>query len=199
MLTELFGENCIRAKVFDLLLSHPYTEYTKSDIAECAGISRTTLGKFIDKLVEYEIIKPTRQIGNGQLYQINMDSTITQALNSFQNQLADIELEKEMKIYKEEIDAEIGPIRPFEEIIKEEMVEKERIEKLEENISTPASNIFFNSTMDISNKPFNNIFEQSHATGAIITHNLGSVSSKKHPSMSTKGIRAQSFIKTTEN
>ncbi len=29
MITEILGENCVRAKVFDLLLSHPNTEYTK--------------------------------------------------------------------------------------------------------------------------------------------------------------------------
>ncbi|NYB26346.1 MAG: winged helix-turn-helix transcriptional regulator [Methanobacteriaceae archaeon] len=124
MITEIFGENCVRAKVFDLLLSHPNTEYTKKDIAECADISRTTLNKFIDKLVDYEIMIPTRRIGNGQFYKINMDSTITKALNSFQNQLADIEIEREMQAYKEEIDESIEPIKPFEEIIKRQIIKK---------------------------------------------------------------------------
>lgn len=122
MITEIFGENCSRAKVFDLLLSHPNTEYTKTDIAECSEIAKGTLNKFIGKLVEYEIIKPTRRIGNGQLYQINMDSTITQALNSFQNQLADIEFEKEMKECEEELEENIKIIRPFEEIVKKEHI-----------------------------------------------------------------------------
>lgn len=124
MITEIFGENCLRAKVFDLLLSHPNTEYTKKDIADCAYISRTTLNSFIDKLVDYEIIIPTRRIGNGQLYKINLNSSITKALNSFQNQLADIEIEKEMQTYKEEIDESIEPIKPFEEIIKRQINKK---------------------------------------------------------------------------
>ena len=92
MITEIFGENCKRAKVFDLLLSHPYSEYTRTDIKESTGIAMDTLNTFVGQLVEYEIIKPTKKYGNGQLYQINMDSPITQALNSFQNQLEDIEL-----------------------------------------------------------------------------------------------------------
>ena len=117
MIAKLFGENCKRAKVFDLILSHPYSEYTKTDINEITGIARGTLNTFIDDLIEYEIIKPTKPIGNGQLYQLNMDSTITQALNSFQNQLADIEFEKEMK----ESGIETESIRPFEEIVKKEM------------------------------------------------------------------------------
>lgn len=124
MITEIFGAECKRAKVFDLLLSHPHMEYTKTDIAECAGISRMTLNKFIDKLVAYEIIKPTRRMRNAQLFQINMDSTITQALNSFQNQIADIEIEKMMKKYKEEVDETVKPIKPFEEIVKGEIRSK---------------------------------------------------------------------------
>jgi predicted transcriptional regulator len=121
LITEIFGENCKRAKVFDLLLSHPHIEYSKSDIAESAKISRVTLDTFIDKLVEYGIIKATRKYRNSQLYQINMDSTITQALNSFQNQLADIEFEKEM-IEHQKVDPEIKPVKPFEEIVKQEII-----------------------------------------------------------------------------
>lgn len=121
MITEIFGKNCKRAKVFDLFLSHPYSGYTKTDIKESTGIAIGTLNTFIDKLVEYGIIKPTKRYGNGQLYQINMDSTITQALNSFQNQVADIEIEKEMRKYQKEVDPGIKPIRPFEEIMKREI------------------------------------------------------------------------------
>lgn len=125
MLNEIFGENCKRAKVFDLLLSHPYTEYTKTDIALITGIARGTLDTFIEEIVGYGIIRPTRTIGNGQLYQINMESRITQALNSFQNQLADIEIEKEMERYRKDVNPEIKPIRPFEEIIKREKIKTE--------------------------------------------------------------------------
>jgi hypothetical protein len=56
-----------------------------------------------------------------------MDSTITKALNSFQNQLADIEIEREMKAYKEEIDESIEPIKPFDEIIKRQIIKKNQI------------------------------------------------------------------------
>lgn len=121
MITEIFGENCKIAKVFDLLLSHPNTEYTKKDIAECADIARPTLDNFIDKLIRYQIVEITKKVGNGKYYKINMKSSITQALNSFQNQLADIEIEKEMRRYQKEVDPTIKPIKPFEEIIKKEI------------------------------------------------------------------------------
>lgn len=122
MITEIFGENCKRARVFDLLLSHPHSEYTKTDIAEYAEISRTTLDTFIDELVEKGILKTTNKIGNSQLYQINMDSTITQALNSFQNQLADIEIEKQLKIYEETNNVSLPVKKPFEEMAKNSII-----------------------------------------------------------------------------
>ena len=87
MLTEFFG-NYPRIRVIDLLLSHPYTEYTKKDIAECANIARGTLYEFFDELNKYNLIKPTRKIGNTQLYSIDMDSPAVKALNAFQNILA---------------------------------------------------------------------------------------------------------------
>jgi|GEM_PF-1875513 len=118
MITEIFGENCKRAKVIDLLLSHPHTEYTKIDISDCAEIARGTLDTFIDELEEIGIFKTTSKIGKFQLYQINMDSPITQALNSFQNQLADIEIEKQITEYEKTHNTEIDIKRPFEEMTK---------------------------------------------------------------------------------
>lgn len=124
MLTEIFGENCKRTMVLEILITHPYSEYTKKDIADSAGISRTTLDTFIDKLLEVGIIKKTAKIKNGYLYQINLDSPITKALDSFQNQLADIEIKKQMEIYSKETGKDIKPIKPFEELVKKEIRDK---------------------------------------------------------------------------
>lgn len=87
MLTEFFG-NYPRIRVIDLLISHPYTEYTKKDMAKCSNVARGTLYEFFDKLNEYKLIKPTRKIGNTWLYSIDMDSPAVKALNAFQNILA---------------------------------------------------------------------------------------------------------------
>ncbi len=198
MLSEIFGENCKRAKVFDLLLSHPYTEYTKTDIADCAEISRNTLDTFINDLLDYGIINKTRRIGNGQLYQINMKSTITQALNSFQNQLADIEFEKEMKTYKETVDEKINPIKPFEEIIKNEIVKEEKIESEKAGTKLIHQIKGFDSTLDVSNKPFNNIWEQVQPSGAMVAHNFG-MTKHKSSLISIGNIKSNSLIELREN
>jgi hypothetical protein len=98
MLTEFFG-NYPRIRVIDLLLSHPYTEYTKKDISECSGVARGTLYEFFDELNRYKLIKTTRKIGNTQLYSIDVDSPAVKALNAFQNILAATGTGEEVEVH----------------------------------------------------------------------------------------------------
>ena len=106
MLTEFFG-NYPRIRVIDLLLSHPYTEYTKKDIAECSNVARGTLYEFFDELNKYKLIKPTRKIGNTQLYSIDMDSPAVKALNAFQNILAATGIVEEVEVHGEIEDIDV--------------------------------------------------------------------------------------------
>lgn len=103
MLTEFFG-NYLRIRVIDLLISHPYTEYAKKDIAECSNVARGTLYEFFDKLTEYKLIRPTRKIGNTQLYSIDMDSPAVKALNTFQNILAATGISEELEWPHEKVE-----------------------------------------------------------------------------------------------
>ncbi|MEN6328860.1 MAG: hypothetical protein ABFC91_01030 [Methanobacteriaceae archaeon] len=91
------------------LISHPLSEYSKKDLADGAGIARGTLYDFFPKLEKYHLIKPTRRLGNAQLYQANMESPAMQAISAFQLQLAEMEIVKHLKISHEEepSDAEI--------------------------------------------------------------------------------------------
>lgn len=91
MLTEIFGEYP-QVKVIDLLITHPRIQYTKTDIAECAGIGRATLYQFWDILEKYQIVKPTYQMGKTTLYTANLDSPALKALKKFQLEMADIEI-----------------------------------------------------------------------------------------------------------
>lgn len=101
MLTEILGDYP-QVKVIDLLISHPFSEYSKKDLADGAGIARGTLYDFFPKLDEYHLIKPTRRLGNAQLYQANMESPAMQAISAFQLQLAEMEIEKQVKNYNGE-------------------------------------------------------------------------------------------------
>lgn len=103
LLTKYFG-NCPQTRVIDLLVSHPWSEFTKSEMAEGANIGRPTLYKFFNELLEDDLIEPVRKIGNTQLYKVNYNSPVIKAISECQRKLADIEAEKQVEIYEEEID-----------------------------------------------------------------------------------------------
>ncbi|MBN1385822.1 hypothetical protein JW968_02465 [Candidatus Woesearchaeota archaeon] len=77
--TDLLGDDP-RIKVLDYMLENCIFDYTKKEIAENAGISRTTLDTFWIKLLEYGVLKKTRSIGNGTLYRLNHNSPIVKKM-----------------------------------------------------------------------------------------------------------------------
>ena len=101
LLSEIMGDYP-QIRVIEILITHPWSEYTKKDLSEASGISRSTLYTLLDKLETYQIIKPTRRIGNTQLYMLNQESNTTRAIMTFQNELSNIETEKQKKTYKQE-------------------------------------------------------------------------------------------------
>jgi predicted transcriptional regulator len=120
MLTEFFG-NYPRIRVIDLLLSHPYTEYTKIDIAECSDVARGTLYGFFEELTKYKLIKPTRKIGNTQLYSIDMDSQVVKALSAFQILLASKVIENELEGSHGKVADINGLFKDIDNIFEDEM------------------------------------------------------------------------------
>ena len=95
MLTEVMGEYP-QVRVIEILVTHPWSEYTKKDLAEASGISRSTLYNLLDKLETYQIIKPTRKIGSTQLYTLNQESSTTKAIMAFTRELSEIVIEKQV-------------------------------------------------------------------------------------------------------
>ncbi len=67
-------ENTSRLKVLEFLIEGRELDYSISDIAEGAGIGRTTLFRIFDDLVKSGIVIPTRQIGNAKLFRLNSNS-----------------------------------------------------------------------------------------------------------------------------
>ena len=63
-----------KIRVLEFLIEGKDLDYSISDIAEGAGIGRTTLFRIWKDLIELEIIKHTRDIGNAKLYRINMEN-----------------------------------------------------------------------------------------------------------------------------
>ena len=66
--------NTPKIKVLEFLIEGRELDYSISDIAEGAGIGRTTLLRIWDDFVELGIVKNTRNIGNAKLYKLNITS-----------------------------------------------------------------------------------------------------------------------------
>lgn len=100
MLNRVFGE-CSQVKLIDFLVSHPWSEFSKTELAEGSQIARPTLYKLLDKLLAENLIIKTKIVGNIQLYQTNRNSPVIKHLSALQGLLADMELEKQKKLHIE--------------------------------------------------------------------------------------------------
>jgi len=71
--TKAIG-NTPKIKVLEFLIEGRELDYSISDIAEGAGIGRTTLFRIWNDLLNFDIIKHTRDIGNAKLYKLNLEN-----------------------------------------------------------------------------------------------------------------------------
>lgn len=63
-----------KIRVLEFFIEGRELDYSISDIAEGAEIGRTTLFRIFDDLLSSKMIVFTRQIGNAQLYKLNMQN-----------------------------------------------------------------------------------------------------------------------------
>lgn len=102
ILIELFGRTP-ELRVIDFLLENNIFDYTKTEIARGAGITRPTLYRFWNKLEKAGLVTETRKINRTQLYKINLESPIIKKI-----------MEIEMKVSLKEVDIkkprEIEPV-----------------------------------------------------------------------------------------
>ena len=92
LLVEFLGDTPI-IRIMDFLIENSIFDYTKTDFADNADVSRTTLYKIWPVLEKYEIIKESRKIGNTVLYKLNKESPLVQEL-----------IQLDLKISKEFVD-----------------------------------------------------------------------------------------------
>lgn len=79
LLLQLTGEMPL-FKIIDFLVDNKGMDYTKTDIAEGAGISRTSLFKYWGELEKHGIVKVTRRFGKTKLYTLNPKNTVTRRI-----------------------------------------------------------------------------------------------------------------------
>ncbi len=146
MLKDIFG-NHPQVKVIDYMLSCPFQELTKQQLAVGSEISRSTLDKFIDDFLQYGLLSK-----KGSKYVVNFKSEFVRDFYSINNKLVKMEIERQEELPEEEF--EIYSDEELDEILSE-VPDEINLDKLEFEIE---SKEFYTFSSDKSTK---NSFELS--------------------------------------
>lgn len=84
-------------KIMDVLLDHPNVGYSKKELAETAGISRSALYNSWDVLEENEIVMEKKKYGGTTLYRLNPDSELVNYLGRI--------IDSDISVKKDKIEA----------------------------------------------------------------------------------------------
>ena len=102
MFKDIFGDSP-QTKILDFLADHPDYDYSISEIAKQAQVSRPTVYKIKDILLKKGLIIQTREQGNSPLYKLNLDNKLVQVILKFDfeiaKRIADIESQESVKKY----------------------------------------------------------------------------------------------------
>ena len=75
-------------RIMQYLIEGRHFDYTLTDLANNAGVSWGTLHSIFPRLVKYNIVIKTREIGRAKLYKINKENTIAKQLIDLYNSIS---------------------------------------------------------------------------------------------------------------
>jgi len=84
-------------RIIDFFLENR-SDYSKKEIIENIGISKTTFYKVWDELMKFDIVKETRRYGKAQLYTLNEKSPLIKKLMSLDAELGKQAMNKALEI-----------------------------------------------------------------------------------------------------
>ncbi|MEK6948999.1 MAG: hypothetical protein AABX34_02175 [Nanoarchaeota archaeon] len=84
-------------KIIDFLLDNKGMDFSKTDIAKGAEISRASLFNYWRELERHGILKVTRSFGKTKLYTLNSNSPVTQKIIDLEKTLISEALNKSQK------------------------------------------------------------------------------------------------------
>lgn len=87
-LTHLFGDSP-KVKILAVLLQQG-RDANVSTIADIGGMSRSSVYRHIDDLIDIGVVKQTREIGGSPLYQIDKESDVATKLAALEWELVDV-------------------------------------------------------------------------------------------------------------
>ena len=98
MLKDILG-NHPQIKVIDYMLSCPFQEFTKQQLAIGSEISRSTLDKFIDDFLDYGLL-----LKINSKYVVNVKSEFIKDFFNISNKLVKLEIKKQENLPEEDFD-----------------------------------------------------------------------------------------------
>ena len=100
-------------KVLDFLMDNEAFDYSKTDIAEGAKMSRATLFKVWPRLQALDLITATRTVGQAKMYKLNKKNPIVKKLMELDDAISEYFAVKHCRSEVESLDAKISEaIRP---------------------------------------------------------------------------------------
>jgi len=99
---EYFGSSPY-IKILDFLIQGQDFDYSMTEVARGAKVGWSSFTKIWDKLLDKNIIMPTRNIGNAKLFRLNKEDYFVKKLIRFDWELTKVETEK---LEKKEIEVE---------------------------------------------------------------------------------------------
>ena len=122
MFKDIFGNNP-QTKILDFLADYPRFDYTISELAQKSGVSRPTVYKIINTLLEKDLIVKTRDIGNSSLYQLNTENKLVQVMLKFDFEIAsktaELNAQTKKEIAKARSQAKSGRLHTLAKVKKE--------------------------------------------------------------------------------
>lgn len=83
-----------KLRIIDFFLDNPGSDYSKKEIIDYSGISKTTFYKIWDELMQFEMLEPTRRYGKAQLYMLNTESPLIEKFKALDEELANQTMRK---------------------------------------------------------------------------------------------------------
>ena len=90
---EYFGDSPF-VSVLDFLIEGEDFDYSLTEVARGAGVGWSVFTKIWEKLLEKQMILPTRNIGNAKLFRLNKENPAVKKLIKLDMELTKIETEK---------------------------------------------------------------------------------------------------------
>ncbi len=91
-----------KLRIIDFFLDNAGSDYSKKEIIEHTGISKTTFYKIWDEVMQFGFLKATRKFGKAQLYSLNSESELILKFKALDGELARQAMQKALEPYRQD-------------------------------------------------------------------------------------------------